>query len=85
MDQPADGIIQCSKDFGADLIIVIGTHSRTGFDRLLMGSVAEDVVRHSEIPVLVVPFEEGRNSRWSMETPIVICLKPYRFYHGAIN
>ncbi len=51
----ADGIIHCSKEFGADLI-VIGTHSRSGLDRLLMGSVAEHVVRHSEVPVLVVPF-----------------------------
>jgi nucleotide-binding universal stress UspA family protein len=51
----ADGIISCSKEFKADMII-IGTHSRSGIDRLLMGSVAEHVVRHSEIPVLVVPF-----------------------------
>ena len=51
----AEGIIECSKEFGADLI-VIGTHSRSGLDRLLMGSVAEHVVRHSEVPVLVVPF-----------------------------
>ncbi len=51
----ADGIIDCSKEFKADLI-VIGTHNRTGLDRFLMGSVAEHVVRHSEIPVLVVPF-----------------------------
>jgi len=51
----ADGIISCSKEFGADLV-VIGTHSRSGLDRLLMGSVAEHVVRHSEVPVLVVPF-----------------------------
>jgi nucleotide-binding universal stress UspA family protein len=51
----ADGIINCSKEFGADLI-VIGTHSRSGLDRLLMGSVAEHVVRHSEVAVLVVPF-----------------------------
>jgi len=51
----ADGIIDCAKEFKADLI-VIGTHSRSGLDRLLMGSVAEHVVRHSEIPVLVVPF-----------------------------
>lgn len=54
----ADGIIDCSKDFGADLI-VLGTHSRSGIDRLLMGSIAEHVVRHSEIPVLVVPMKEG--------------------------
>jgi nucleotide-binding universal stress UspA family protein len=53
----ADVIVTCSKEFKADMII-IGTHSRTGIDRLLMGSVAEHVVRHSEVPVLVVPFPE---------------------------
>lgn len=53
----AEGIIDCSKEFHADMI-VIGTHSRTGFDRFLMGSVAEHVVRHSEIPVLVVPLKQ---------------------------
>jgi nucleotide-binding universal stress UspA family protein len=53
----ADGIITCSKEFDADLIIV-GTHGRTGLDRFLKGSVAEHVVRHSEVPVLVVPFRE---------------------------
>ncbi len=56
----ADGIISCSKEFGADLV-VIGTHSRSGLDRLLMGSVAEHVVRHSEVPVLVVPFRESES------------------------
>ena len=39
---------------GVDLI-VIGTHGRTGMSRLLLGSVAEKVVRHSSCPVLVVP------------------------------
>ena len=53
----ADGILNCSKQFQADLI-VIGTHSRSGIDRLLLGSVAESVVRNSEIPVLVVPLTE---------------------------
>ena len=53
----ADEIISCSKEFEADLV-VIGTHSRTGLDRLLMGSVAEHVVRHSQVPVLVVPMKE---------------------------
>ena len=51
----ADGIIEASKEFNAD-VIVVGTHSRTGLDRLLMGSVAEHVVRHAAIPVLVVPL-----------------------------
>jgi nucleotide-binding universal stress UspA family protein len=53
----ADGIVRCAEEFGADMI-VIGTHSRTGIDRLLMGSVAEHVVRHAMVPVLVVPFKE---------------------------
>ncbi|MES2265486.1 MAG: universal stress protein [Bacteroidota bacterium] len=53
----ADGILSCSKEFNADLI-VIGTHSRSGIDRLLMGSVAESVVRNSHVPVLVVPLVE---------------------------
>jgi len=56
----ADGIITCAKEFDADLI-VIGTHRRSGLDRLLMGSVAEHVVRHSEIAVLVVPFAESES------------------------
>ena len=54
----ADGILKCAAEFGANMI-VIGTHGRTGIDRLFMGSIAEHVVRHSKIPVLVVPLKEG--------------------------
>jgi len=39
-------------------MIVVGTHSRKGIDRLFMGSIAENVVRHSKVPVLVVPLKE---------------------------
>jgi universal stress protein A len=41
-------------------LLVIGTHGRTGFTHLLMGSVAEKVVRHAPCPVLSVrgPVEE---------------------------
>ncbi len=51
---PKDDIIRMSETWGADLL-VIGTHARTGLVRLLLGSVAEHVVRHSTIPVMVVP------------------------------
>lgn len=50
-------LIDTAVRFNADLIVV-GSHARSGFDRLLSGSVAEDVSRHSEIPVLVVPLKE---------------------------
>ncbi|HEY4198701.1 MAG TPA: universal stress protein [Mucilaginibacter sp.] len=56
----ADGILKCANEYGADLIVV-GTHNRTGLDRLLMGSVAEHVVRHSHVPVLVVPMKESES------------------------
>ncbi|PJJ84273.1 universal stress protein [Mucilaginibacter auburnensis] len=51
----ADGILQACAEFNAD-VIVVGTHSRSGLDRLLMGSVAEHVVRHAMVPVFVVPL-----------------------------
>jgi nucleotide-binding universal stress UspA family protein len=35
-------------------LIVIGTHGRYGFDRLLLGSVAERVAHHAEAPVMLV-------------------------------
>ena len=51
--KPADAIIETAKDKAADLIIV-GSHGRTGIDRLLMGSVAERVIVMSSCAVLVV-------------------------------
>lgn len=35
-------------------LIIIGTHGRTGLDHLLMGSVAESVLRHADVPVICV-------------------------------
>jgi nucleotide-binding universal stress UspA family protein len=52
-----EGIIACSVEFKADLIVV-GTHHRSGLDRLFSSNVAEYVVRHSEVPVLVVPTKK---------------------------
>jgi nucleotide-binding universal stress UspA family protein len=42
-----------AKQIGADLI-VLGTHRRTGLSRLLMGSVAEQIVRRAGCPVMTV-------------------------------
>jgi nucleotide-binding universal stress UspA family protein len=51
--EPASAIVAMAREMGADLI-VIGSHGRTGLDRLLMGSVAEHVVRKASCPVLTV-------------------------------
>ncbi len=50
---PAEEILNMAKEENCDLI-VMGTHGRTGIDRILFGSVAEKVVKCSEIPVLTV-------------------------------
>ena len=50
---PADEIVKYAKEVHAD-VIVVGTHGRGGVSRLLMGSVAEHVVRNAPCPVLVV-------------------------------
>lgn len=51
---PTEKILEYSKDHGIDLII-LGTHGRTGLSHVLMGSVAEQIVRQAKCPVLVVP------------------------------
>ncbi|MEM1418090.1 MAG: universal stress protein [Myxococcota bacterium] len=50
---PGEGIVELAEKNDADLIIV-GSHGRTGLARVLLGSVAERVVRLSRAPVLVV-------------------------------
>ena len=51
---PAEEILRYASRQPVDLIVV-GTHGRTGVSRLLLGSVAERVVRGAGCPVLVVP------------------------------
>jgi len=50
---PAHAIIEQAKSDDVDLI-VMGTHGRRGFDRLLSGSVSEEVVREAPCPVFTV-------------------------------
>jgi nucleotide-binding universal stress UspA family protein len=55
---PAAEISRFASDAGID-VIVIGTHGRTGVDRLVMGSVAERVMREAPCSVLVVKLPKG--------------------------
>lgn len=50
-------IVRCARDREADLI-VLGTHGRSGLAHLLIGSVAERVVRKAPCPVLTVKHPE---------------------------
>jgi nucleotide-binding universal stress UspA family protein len=46
-------ILDAARELRADLI-VMGTHGKTGLRRLLLGSVAEHIVRHADCPVVTV-------------------------------
>jgi len=52
LGDPAEAIHQAAVDVDADLIVV-GTHGRRGMEKLLLGSVAEQLVRTARVPVLV--------------------------------
>lgn len=51
--EPADSILNAQTKLGADLV-VMATHGRKGLKHLVLGSVAERVVRESRVPVLTV-------------------------------
>jgi nucleotide-binding universal stress UspA family protein len=53
VDEPWRGILEAAKKTHASMI-VMGTHGRHGLPRMLMGSVAERVVRSASVPVLTV-------------------------------
>jgi nucleotide-binding universal stress UspA family protein len=52
--EPARGILAFADDHHVD-VIVVGTHSRRAIERMLLGSVADKVVRGADCSVLVVP------------------------------
>lgn len=53
LGEPAQAIVAASRERGAALV-AMATHGRTGLSRLLLGSVAGDVVRHGNLPLLLV-------------------------------
>jgi universal stress protein A len=55
---PVTAILQVAEDTKSDLLVV-GSHGRTGLRRLLMGSVAEQLMRKAPCPVLVARAELG--------------------------
>jgi nucleotide-binding universal stress UspA family protein len=53
---PKEEILNTAREWEADLIIM-GTHARKGISHFFSGSIAEYVVRHASVPVMVIPPE----------------------------
>jgi len=58
---PAETIVGYAEDEAVDMV-VMGTHGRSGVDRYVLGSVTEQVVRRSEVPVLTVNIARQRRA-----------------------
>jgi nucleotide-binding universal stress UspA family protein len=73
---PARAILQTAADIDADLLVV-GTHKRTGVQKLMLGSVAEQVLRDAHCPVLVAMPKDylGASKADVIEPPCAECVK----------
>jgi len=69
---PPTTIVDRALSIGADLI-VMGTHGRRGFKRLLLGSVTETVLREAPCPVLTVPPRAGSAASDTVTFKRILC------------
>jgi hypothetical protein len=76
----ADEIAELASDLEADLVVV-GTHSRRGVERLLLGSVAERVVRIAPCPVVVVRTKQD-SSIPKIQPPCPYCVAERKKTNG---
>ncbi|MEO6523327.1 MAG: universal stress protein [Mucilaginibacter sp.] len=59
--KPYEIILKIADEWGAD-VIVMGTHGRKGLSHLLIGSVAEEVIRHTKKTLVVIPVSESNEA-----------------------
>jgi nucleotide-binding universal stress UspA family protein len=78
--KPATEILALAEDVGADLIF-IGSHGKTGVERLVLGSVSERVVREAKCPVLVARTKAYADVDLMRVTPYEHERKPHREPH----
>jgi nucleotide-binding universal stress UspA family protein len=57
--ESSEAIMQTAKEIHAD-IIVMGSHSRSGLDKILMGSVTEKVLHNTTIPLFIIPTKKHK-------------------------
>jgi nucleotide-binding universal stress UspA family protein len=67
--EPVAEILAGAREAQADLIIMT-THGRTGFGRLLFGSVAEGILRRADVPVFLMRQTEARLAARSIWQPV---------------
>jgi universal stress protein A len=81
--KPPESIVQMAVDARAD-VIVTGTHGREGMQRMMLGSVAESLVRHAPCPVVVArPRDyEGLQPTQGISPPCPDCLQARRASGG---
>lgn len=79
---PGREIVQLASDLSANLIVV-GTHGRTGVMKLLLGSVAQNVLTNARCPVLVVK-PQGLPTWPEIEPPCADCLEVQQSTHGQV-
>ncbi|MET0791163.1 MAG: universal stress protein [Polyangiaceae bacterium] len=82
LEAPAEELAQIAADLEADLVVV-GTHGRRGIARLVLGSVAEAVVRLAPCPVLVVRPKALPEVGPRIEPPCPACVAARRASGGA--
>jgi len=82
LDAPATEVAQMAADLEADMVVV-GTHGRRGIARLLLGSVAEAVVRLAPCPVLVVRPKALPEQPPRIEPPCPQCVEARKASAGA--
>ena len=68
---PGQAIVAVADECQADLI-VMGTHGRSGLSRLLMGSVAEHVLRHASCPVLSIKPNAAKHLQREEATELAV-------------
>ncbi len=72
---PAEEIVKMLRSRLSPELVVVGTRGRTGVRRLLVGSVAEEVIRHSMRPVMVVgPLAQEREAEFSGQKQVKILI-----------
>ena len=81
LGDPASALHQVAVDVDADLIVV-GTHARRGVAKLILGSVAESLLRSARLPVLIAhPKDFGGLARSARQEPP----RPGEDLHGGLS